>query len=73
MAKTSIGDCLVHRGMPPNNNPYLGKGTTHVLGEERRSALKAFREGGDTTGFTFWHAPCTGGAYQITDPNVVRW
>lgn len=70
----SIGDCLVHRGMPRDGNPYtVHSADTALNGDERRRALHAFRDGEDTSEFTYWYGPCGGGAFQITDPTLVLW
>ncbi len=68
--KTAIGNCLVHRGRPDNDNPYKGQS---LSGAARQNALQAFRDGEDTQEFTYWHAPCGGGAFEIIDPLKVDW
>jgi len=65
-----IGDVAVHRGMPPDGNPYR-QGS--LMGDERAAALYAWRDGEPTDGFTFWYAPFDGGAYQLFDSSRVRW
>ena len=78
-----IGDIVVHKGTPPQNNPYRGfrenpnrpadEPCTHVSGDERVAALQAFKDGDDTSGYTFWHAPATGWATQLTTTENVDW
>lgn len=81
-----IGDVVVHRGDPPGGNPYRGGAVgrhrwahtkddpeTMVYDDERVAALRAFRDRGDTSEFTFWHTPAGGGASRIEDPDAVNW
>lgn len=77
----SVGDIVVHRGMPPKGNPYRGGGhtrsdpeepITHVSGDERVSALGAFLRLGQAGEYTFWYAPVCGGAYQLLEPPTVK-
>ena len=68
--KTSIGDVLVHKGEPDNSNPYRGHS---VMGEERKSALQAFRDRKHVGCYTFWIAPGSGGARRTIDPDDVNW
>ena len=63
-----IGDVLVHRGEPPNGNPY----GTSLCGPERVKALKAFKEGRPLEGYTYWYGPHSGGACKII-PDEVNW
>jgi len=67
--KSVIGDVIVHKGMPPDGNPYRIFG---LIGDERMIALLEFHDTGESAGHTFWHAPCSGGARQITKDDV-RW
>lgn len=83
----SIGDCIVHKGFPPDGNPYGCRAPkdprqpdvqpysrpSGLSGIDRRDALHAFKHGEDTSEFTFWYAPCGGGAFQIVNPAVVLW
>ncbi len=71
--KITIGDVLVHAGMPPENNPYRGFRTTYRSGDVRVAALQAFKNETDTSGFTFWYAPAAGGARQLTTPTGIDW
>lgn len=79
MALTSIGNTVVHRGEPPRSNPYCGRGRrdgeplTHVSGDERVEALRAFRDTGEAPDYTFWHAPAVGGARRIEQPTEIDW
>lgn len=68
--KHHIGNVVVHRGTPPENNPYRGQSLYYA---PRVNALWAFRSGEDTSAFTFWYAPSSGGAKQITDPAEIDW
>lgn len=76
--KATIGAVVVHKGMPPEGNPYLGHGTgrpmtepvTAVSGPERIAALQAFREGKPTEAYTFWEP---GGQGRLTSPDQVDW
>lgn len=81
---TSVGNIIVHRGMPPAQpdgkpNPYLGTGCNHgelrtvVYPYDRVLALVAFCEGKPTDSFTFWHVPNSGGARQIISRDEVKW
>lgn len=65
----SIGDVAVHLGMPPQGNPYRGES---LIGPPRRKALALFKSG-ETGPYTFWFAPCSGGARRLTDPAEVNW
>lgn len=67
MTLTSIGDVIIHIGEPPASNPYRG---SSLSGDLRRSALVALRDGGDTEGLTFWHAPTSGGARRIGSEDI---
>jgi hypothetical protein len=82
--KVKIGDVAVCEGMPPKNNPYLEPDTSKVKidivyggsnlnGGRRVEALTKFKNGGDTSEWTFWFAPSGGGAYQLQSPNEVDW
>ncbi len=59
--KISIGSVLVHKGNPPENNPFRGFGRiagdsiTHVSGKERVKALTEFKHGIKNE-YTFWDA-----------------
>lgn len=66
----NIGDVGVHWGEPPGGNPYR---VHSLMGNERWLALTNFKNGEDTTGYTFWYSPCCGGAERITDPTKVNW
>lgn len=68
--KTSIGDTIVHQGMPENGNPYRGES---LFGEPRKAALIAFKHGKSSPDLTFWHAPSQGGAYRITSPDQIAY
>lgn len=73
--KPCIGDVAVIVGEPPrdrcgNANPYLG---ASLLGPLRERLLVALRDGGDTSGYTFWYAPAYGGAYRIESVEDVNW
>ena len=68
--KYNIGDVAVHYGEPPNGNPYSADS---LIGNERWSALIYFKNGRDTSGYTFWYAPSYGGAKRITNPDLVNW
>lgn len=69
--KTSIGDVIVHVGMPADGNPYKGEG---VNGPDRRAALEAFRDASSAAdAFTYWHAPAMGGARQIRARSEIEW
>ena len=68
--KANIGDVLVHKGEPDNSNPYRGES---LSGDERKAALKAFKNRLHTGAYTFWYAPRYGGAKRITDPDDVNW
>lgn len=70
MIKPGIGDVLVHHGRPPDDNPYRGHS---LMGQERADALRAFRAGDDTEGYTFWYAPSHGGAYEIRSARHIDW
>ena len=81
MKKHSIGDVTVFLGMPENGNPYRGYS---AIGFERHAALVAFRDQVRVTDykehgslvlahFSFWYAPCTGGAKRILDPSKINW
>lgn len=61
----SLGDVVVHVGEPPQGNPYRAPS---LCGPERADALRHFFQGEDTTGLTFWHAPCSGGARRLESP-----
>lgn len=69
-ARPTIGDVLVHKGEPPDGNPYHGQ---TLMGPERQYALVRFMDGEDTTGYTFWYGPFGGGAYRIETPEQVDW
>lgn len=82
--QATIGNVLVHEGEPPGGNPYRGVGVrfglefknepvTHVSGEQRAELLCRFRDGDSTEGFTFWHAPGSGGARRLSSPEEVDW
>ena len=66
----NIGSVLVHKGEPDNSNPYRGES---LCGDERVSALRAFRDRKHTGAYTFWHAPANGGASRLVDPESVDW
>lgn len=69
-----IGDVVMFVGEPPDSNPYRGTyGGESLSGDARVAALEAFRDGGDISGLTFWHAPPGGGASRLTDPSNVDW
>lgn len=84
---TDIGSVVVHRGNPPNNNPFRGfqwtaadGGVTNVSGRERKEALANFKHGRDTAMYTFWYLGsfsdlCKYGLTDrpITDPNTIDW
>lgn len=69
VSKVHIGDVAVCQGEPPGGNPY----GTSLCGPIRKDALRAFKNG-ETKGFieqfTFWHAPCVGGAKKITREEI---
>lgn len=76
MRKVHIGNVLV---TPADcTNPYTYKGPLRhqhpAWGDEpagrRVESLRAFMEGGDTTGMVLWEAPANGGARQITADDV---
>lgn len=77
MSKTTIGNVAVWRGEPPDGNPYIRhKGNDLLLGvtgDERVEALRRFRDGEDTSEYTFWHAPVGGGARRISSPDEIDW
>ncbi len=62
-----IGDVVVHRGEPPDGNPYRGQS---LAGSERVAALLAFRDGCPCSEYTFWYAPCCGGARRCRRDDV---
>lgn len=66
-ALVHIGDVLVREGEPQDGNPYRG---ASLIGPERVAALTAFKHGGDTSGYSLWHAPAHGGARRITSDQV---
>jgi hypothetical protein len=84
---TDIGSVVVHRGNPPNNNPFRGfewtatePEVTNVSGRERKEVLRDFKNGHDTSGYTFWYLGvvsnlCYYGLAdrRITDPAVIDW
>src|SRR3990172_7106987 len=63
-----IGDVSVHFGQPLDGNPYKGDGG--LYGDERKAALLEFHDTGKCEGYTFWYAPCCGGAHVITREGV---
>ena len=65
--KSHIGDVVVHKGMPPGGNPYRADG---LIGHARLIALLEFHDNGKHEDCTFWNAPCSGGARQITRDEV---
>lgn len=66
----TIGDVTVVVGRPPQENPYRGEG---LMGPEREEALVRYRDGGDTTAWSFWYAPAGGGARELDSPDQVDW
>jgi hypothetical protein len=56
-----IGNVLVCLGEPKNGNPYGAS----LCGNERKNALSAFKYGRPCSAYTFWYAPCSGGARKI--------
>ncbi len=83
MKKISIGDVVVHGGMPPSNNPFRGCGhgglsekVTSINGAERVQALRAFKHGEPTGDYTFWDLRRGANALpdrQLKDPSFVDW
>lgn len=67
---TSIGDVAVHVGQPEDGNPYRGHG---LMGDERVAALRALRDGTDTSRWTYWRAPARGGARRISGREEIDW
>jgi hypothetical protein len=65
--KHYVGDVQVIRGEPPEGNPYRGNS---LIGADRRDALRKFAMGLDTSGYTFWYAPCSGGAKRCAKDEV---
>ena len=65
--KHCIGDISVHRGEPPEGNPYRKES---LCGPERANALHDFHERKPTPDYTFWVAPCHGGAKRATWDDV---
>ena len=63
-----IGDVAVCRGEPPEGNPYKGS----LIGEERATALRAFKARGEAPGYTLWLAPSSGRCRRI-DVAEVNW
>jgi hypothetical protein len=70
MNEPHIGDILVFKGVPESNNPYKG---SSLMGEERKSALTAFKHKEKTECYTFWFAPSCGGAKQVLSPDEINW
>lgn len=68
---TTIGDVSVHVGEPPDGNPY--RGHSGLMGPDRAAALRAFRDGADTSRWTYWHAPASGGARRIYVCGEIDW
>ena len=75
MNSETIGNIVVHLGMPPQDNPYRGSGrrvlaepVTLVTGDERGLALGAFLRGKGAGAYTFWHTPPMGPAKRFTTP-----
>lgn len=72
--KASIGDVIVWRGEPPDGNPYYRRafatGPFSLMGDERAAALAKFALDVDTSEYTFWHAPFSGGARKISAAEV---
>ena len=68
MSGYHIGDVRVCMGEPPNGNPYLDKNGPQM--NDRAEALRKFMRGIPQPEFTFWHAPCCGGAKRITRDEV---
>ena len=71
---TRVGDIAVHTGQPFNGNPYMSASPdTIVYGDERAAALGAYRDGRETSRYTFWHAPLTGGSRRLNGPHQINW
>jgi hypothetical protein len=67
MSGYHIGDVTVICGEPPNGNPYKG---ISLMGKERVDALNKFMRDISQPEFTFWYAPCCGGAERCTRDQV---
>ena len=67
MSGHNVGDVLVHKGNPPEGDPYKGKS---VMFSERVEALRKFKHGEDVGDLTFWYAPWLGGAGVCTREEV---
>jgi hypothetical protein len=68
--QTDLGDLLVFKGPPDDNNPHRGNS---IVGEERGLALITFKDRLHTGAYTFWHVPRHGSPRRITDPEEIRW
>lgn len=80
MKKVGIGDVIVHRGMPEDNNPYhrasLMSSSTMVYGDERVRALTMLADNDrrlQYEPYTFWYAPVDGGSHLIVSREEVNW
>lgn len=62
-----IGDVVVTDALCTNPYRYSGP---YSYGETRVTALRLFRDGGDTRGLRLWAAPSCGGARQIDRDEV---
>lgn len=67
--KYHVGDVAIHVGMPTRGNPYAGMS---LIGPDRHAALAAYKTG-DHGRYTFWYAPSSGGARELTGPEEIDW
>lgn len=80
----SIANIVIHRGRPPQDNPYRGYGriagepitavTANSLDPKDRTGrpgvFDMISRGEDVSAFTFWLAPASGGAFEISSEEV---
>jgi hypothetical protein len=66
MKLITIGDVVVHA--KGESSWRLG-----LMGADRKRALRAFRDGADTSAWDFYDAPYCGPRVPLTDPSLVDW
>lgn len=66
--RTPLGDVVVADA--DSENPYT---SDRIEGPARADALRTFRDRGNCSGVTFWHAPTNGGARLLETPDEVDW